>query len=442
MDYSQAIAWLYNLIDYAKPVVYDRVKLQRMETLLTKLGQPQLKLPFPVVIAGTKGKGSTAALLQALLSAAGLKVGLYSKPHLYDYRERFRIGNKLIRRTELAELLNQLKPIIESFTTHPFGIPSYFEVSVALAYLWFIHSKVDIALLEAGIGGRLDAVHTAPAQQVLFTPISYDHTHLLGKTLKAIAREKGDLIPNCGTAFTAPQRPTVLKILKSLARARGTELIEANKKIKIQILEPTVQGTYFAAQTPHTFYPELFLPLLGEHQLDNFALALAAYEAFSQVLHFELSPAKVRQALAKLDWRGRIEILREKPWVILDVAHNPASMAALTQTMRKTFKYQRVLLILGLLQDKDAPSILKALQPLQPFLIATQPRHPKSLSAAALANHAAKLKQDFKGIKIIPNPQEALHFAFKQAQGKDIIVITGSFYLAAELRTAVSGLEI
>ncbi len=432
MTYEAALAWIEGLLNYERvPLPYAQIKLGRMRALLRRLGDPHRDLRT-VLVAGTKGKGSTAAMMTAILEAAGERVGLYAKPHLVDYRERIRIGEALISPEALGELVESVRPAVEAGDADPWGRATYFEVSVALALVYFLRQQVDWAILEVGIGGRLDATNVCDPELSVITPISYDHMDVLGNTLREIASEKAGIIRPKGTVISAPQLPEARKVISGTCAELGARLVEVGKEVSYEVHRVGLDGVDFSVRTIRGRYEDLHVPLLGRHQALNAAVAVAATEELLSRTGTTLDPEAVRTGLRRLSWPAREELVRLRPAVLVDVAHNPASMAALRATLEELFPGRRVVLVLGMIATHDPEPVARIIAPLAAEVITTTPLHPRALPPEMLAD---VVRRYTRKVVPIPDREEALANGLERVGEEDVLVITGSFFLAGPART-------
>ncbi|MGH2349000.1 MAG: bifunctional folylpolyglutamate synthase/dihydrofolate synthase [bacterium] len=431
MRYEEALDFINGLLvrERAPRIGYEERRLRRMEDLLARLGDPHRRLRT-VLVAGTKGKGSTAVMLSSILEAAGRTVGLYTKPHLVDYRERIRANGALIPPDALAQRVARVQPHVEAMRSGPFGAPTYFEVSVALAFDYFVERNVDLAIMEVGLGGRLDATNVADPILAVITPVSFDHMDVLGETLESITREKAGIIRPHGTVVSAAQAPEALAEIIDVCNAHQATLIVADEVMQWRLLGATVHEQVFRLRSPAREYGELTLPLVGVHQLTNAATAVAAVEALSRQ-GFRCSVDAVRHGLAALRWPARVEVVRERPAVVLDVAHNPASIAALRHTLEALFPGRRFILVLGMVATHDHRASTSLIAPLAATVIATTPQHVRPLPAAALAEEAARY---VSAVEVIPDRFAAVDRALSLAGPDDVVVVAGSFFLVGDVR--------
>ncbi|HLY23005.1 MAG TPA: folylpolyglutamate synthase/dihydrofolate synthase family protein [bacterium] len=427
MTYAQALDYLDSLIHPSgqprRP--YHEVKLSRMRALLDRLGGPEAGLRG-ALIAGTKGKGSTAAMLAGILGAAGLRTGLTVKPHLVDYRERIQIGGRMITRPELVRLVEAIRPAVEAGRADPWGPPTYVEATVAMALLAFRRARVDVAVVEVGIGGRLDATNTTDPIVSVLTPVSYDHTELLGHTLTEIAHEKAGVIRPGRAVVSAPQPPEAEAVIEDAARCLGAPLLLVGREIGYEIVSSSLDGVAARIRGRRGTY-DVAIPLLGRHQAVNAAAAVAAAE--------ELVPAlgadAVRAGIAGVRWPARVELVARRPYTIVDVGHNPASMAALCATLGELLGGRRLVVAFGMLATKDYHAVTALLAPLAAAVVTTTPDNPHALAAADLA---AEVRRYTPHVEAVDDRRAAVARARQLTGPDDVLVVTGSFYFVGEAR--------
>jgi dihydrofolate synthase/folylpolyglutamate synthase len=426
---ADAERYLESLMTADRPrLPYHEVKLRRMRHLLELLGDPHTQLRS-VLIAGTKGKGSTAVMVAEVLQAAGLRVGLTVKPHLVDYRERIQVDGHPISPSDLASLVERVRPAVEANRSLPWGPPTYVETTVAMAFLHFVRASVDVAVVEVGIGGRLDATNVLTPLVSVITPISFDHTDLLGDTLDAIAREKAGIIRPGGRVACAPQPPEARAVIAATCGELGARLVEVGKDVVIAACRPSLEGVDAVIDGVRARY-EVHLPLLGRHQAVNAATAVAALELLEEG-GYRVGPQAVQGGLARVRWPARVELLGTRPYTLVDVGHNPASMQALCETLDELFAGRRVVAVFGMLRTKDYRSVTALLAPRADVVIATTPDNPHALPAEELAEVARPYAPH---VEAVPDRQEAVARAVALAGPEDVLVVTGSFYLVGEAR--------
>ncbi|HVH31791.1 MAG TPA: folylpolyglutamate synthase/dihydrofolate synthase family protein [bacterium] len=430
MTYHDALRYIDSLLARAQPHPGpDTIKLHRVTDLLGRLGDPHHAVPT-VLIAGTKGKGSTAAMLASIMQSAGYEVGLYTKPHLVDYRERIGVNGSWISPEALAALVEEARPHVEAMERGPWGLPSYFELSVALAFVHFARAPVELAIVEVGLGGRLDPTNVADPIVSVITPIGYDHMDVLGDTLDAIAREKAGIVRDRGTVISAPQNPEPRAAIIDVCTRRSATLVLVDEAMRWNALGSTLHEQRFEVVGPQGSYGPLRLPLIGAHQRANAATAVATAEALA-ARRFLASVDAVRDGLAAVHWPAREEVVAERPYVVVDVAHNPASLAALRETLEAVFSGRRIILVFGMIATHDHRACTSLIAPLAETVIVTTPQHAKPLPARVLAEEVARYQAR---VEIIEDRPAALERALALAGPEDVVVVTGSFFLVGEVR--------
>jgi dihydrofolate synthase/folylpolyglutamate synthase len=434
MEYHDALRYLYSLIDYEKRRVDhytpNEFKLERVHAFLEKLGNPHHSYPT-FHIAGTKGKGSVSAMLAAIARAGGLRTALYISPHLHTYRERIQIDGEPIARETLADLIDEVRPAVESVE----GL-TLFEVTTGIAFLYFARQQVDVGVIEVGLGGRLDATNVITPEVSVITSLSLDHTRLLGNTVAEIAREKGGIIKPGVPVVSAPQKPEAMAVLEAIATERDTPLTVAGQDWTWEALQHDLDRQTLAvrrAQPPAAFDGVYTLSLLGDFQQENAAVAIATAAVLYENGHTWATPAAVHAGLAQTQWPGRMEILQREPPVIIDCAHNPYSAETLAHTLKTWFPDTRWLLVFGASNDKDVPRVLEPLLPLAERVWVSHSHHPRS---AAPENIAAQCAAMGKEADIVMEPAHALEAALAHLEPGLGIIVTGSIFLVADVRAA------
>ena len=397
--------------------------LEPIKRLLEKIGNPQLSYPS-VLIGGTNGKGSIAAMLSSILQAGGYKIGLYTSPHLIDIRERIKINDSLISEEKMRECS-------EIIWRHHGESLTYFEFLTALAYLYFCQEKIDIAVLEVGMGGRLDATNTVTPMVSIISNVHRDHQEYLGRHLKDIAGEKAEIIKENGICITAASQRTVIDILDQTCRRKGATLYRLGKDIRVRAKG---NGT-FSYQGIGRRVAGLHCPLAGAHQIKNAALALAATEVVI-AKGMNVDERTVLTGLASATWEGRLEVLQNLPTVLVDGAHNPAGIRVLCDTLSSRDAQKRRILVFGVLGDKDYQHMLKKLLPLFGTVIFTKPKTERAVEPAKLL----RIAQQYGHIaEVVEDNREALQRAFFLAERDDLICVSGSLYLVGEVKKLYAG---
>ena len=432
MNYSQAEEYLNSFTNYEQipGITYAGAgySLGHVEELLGRMGNPQLAART-IHVAGTKGKGSVAAMIAQVLSASGCRTGLYTSPHFHTLRERISIDGSLIPKAEFATAMDGIKPFTESIKQDTsFRQLTYFEVLTALAFAYFQKRRLDFQVLEVGLGGRLDATNVVANPAVcVITPISLDHTQLLGNTLEEIAREKAGIIKSGCWAIISPQPPKAAVVIAQTCRQKKAKVVQVGKDVTWHKVSTNLQSQSLEIDGRTRSY-QVSIPLLGDFQLENAATAVAALEILSSD-GFDISAASIGQGLANVRWPGRFQILRQQPTVVIDGAHNVASMRRLVDNIKAYFPGKRILLVFGTSCDKDIPGIINELASLSPQVIVTQASHSRAAPLAALATEFRKRGIEPETRRTIT---EAISRALSSADETDAICITGSLFVVAE----------
>jgi dihydrofolate synthase/folylpolyglutamate synthase len=434
VQYIQALQFLQRRDDWERsgsPADADRWDLRRMRSLLARLGDPHLGRRT-VHVAGSKGKGGVAAMAAAVLRKAGLRTGLYTSPHLHRFVERIAIDGEPVAPEDFGRLMGELRPQIEAEDADGrYGTISTFEALTALAFLAFREHGVEAQVLEVGLGGRLDATNVFDTKDVcVITPVSLEHTAVLGDTIGQIASEKAGIITPGATVIMAPQRESAADVVRAVCAELGAELIEVAQACALSRTKHDRDGQEFSLRTPRTTH-KLRLPLLGRHQLDNAAAAVLAVEA----LGIEIDEAALHDGLAAVKWPCRIEILKHRPLVVADGSHNRDSARRLVQTLRDDLGVREAVLVIGCSGDKDLGALAEELAPLATHVITTRSRHPRSQDARAVAQAFSERELP---VAVEEPVGAAVDAALAQAAGA-AVVICGSLFVAAEAREHVLG---
>ena len=424
-----ALDYIYSFVDYETqrrprdPASYD---LRRMDEILGRLGNPHRKVKA-VHVAGSKGKGSTSVMIASALSASGYKTGLFTSPHLLNFGERIQIDSREIAEDEVVDLVERIKPEVEAVNQKAtYGRLTTFEVITALGFLYFAEKGCDFNVVEVGLGGRLDATNVVMPEVCAITSISLEHTDVLGNTLAEIAAEKAGIIKAGRTVVSAPQADEVSAVIQRVCEERRATLIQAGKDI-------TWQGMSFSS-THQSLRVKgrvgtygLTIPLVGEYQLENAAVAIGCLEVLAEQGH-HITNASIVDGFAHVNWPGRLQMLREHPFVVVDGAHNPYSAAKLKDALKKYFTFDHATLIIGTSSDKDITGIVSELAPVFNRVIVTRSIHPRALATATLA-------AEFKKYGVIAAETDdisvALPMALAGAGSRDLVCITGSLFVVA-----------
>jgi dihydrofolate synthase/folylpolyglutamate synthase len=433
---KQGLEYLFNRTDYEKQtrLRYNvtTFSLERMERLLSMLGNPHKKLAT-AHIAGTKGKGSTATMLARMLEANDYSVGLYTSPHVVDLHERIAINSKNITDSELLGLINRIYAPVEKMASD--DKPTFFELFTAMAFMFFADKKVDIAVIETGLGGRLDSTNVIEPAVVGITSISIDHQNLLGNTLDCIAREKAGVIKKGIPVVSVPQDPAAMKELKKAATAVKAPFTVTGKDIdfsyRFESSREHGPHTRICLTTPTSKFEHLRVPMPGEHQAINCGLAIAMLDAL-KAGGYKIDDNKAIEGLKDVRMPGRMEIIHNDPRILIDAAHNAASIKALIAAIGQHIPYDSMVVIFGCGQDKDVRGMLEQLQYGADKAIFTRSNSPKAVFPQELADMYTEICG--KMCQTAMTLTEALKTASSAIGREDLICITGSFYLVGQAK--------
>jgi dihydrofolate synthase/folylpolyglutamate synthase len=438
MSYETAVASMFALGHELVNTPSNKFDLQHMRVLLQRMDHPERAFPS-VLIAGTNGKGSTAATLASILGASGLKTGLYTSPHLIKINERIRVNGEVIADDDFARLHGEVDRIAERLVEGrelPWH-PSFFEMMTAIAFMHFARERVDIAVLEVGMGGRLDATNVVEPLVSVITDVSLDHQKFLGNTVAEIAREKAGIIRPGGVVVTLPQQPAANDVIGNTILDLDAAGVSA-----VQYVPPVSPGStqYLAPNTARCRYPLQVLgkqilvqsPLVGRHQLRNVALAIAAADELGKKGLRGITAESIEQGIRKTHWPGRFQVIpRREGWpeIILDVAHNPAGAWALRSALSERYGDHPLVFVFGAMRDKAISEMTEILFPLAERVVATQPTNPRSASPEDIQGAASRTGTE---VETATQVKQALDRARKLAGERAILVVTGSIYLVGE----------
>jgi dihydrofolate synthase/folylpolyglutamate synthase len=435
--YQEALAYLLSRTDYEKE---ERVRynvttfsLERMEKLLSLLGNPHTKINT-VHIAGTKGKGSTATMLAKMLEANGYTVGLYTSPHLVHLHERITINSQMISEAEVLALMNRLYGPIEKLAKD--DPPTFFEIMTALAFVYFAEREIDIGVIETGMGGRLDSTNVIQPKVVGITSLSIDHKQQLGNTLDRIAMEKAGVFKRGVPAVTVQQEPLAMNVLKAQAQAMKAPLsvtgVDIDFSFRFETSREHGPHTRICLSTPTSKFEHLRVPLHGRHQAINCGLALALLDKLKSA-GYEIDNEKSAEGLNQVTLAGRMEMICEDPRIMIDGAHNAASIRALIHAIGQNIPYDSMVMIFGCNNDKDVPGMLAELQYGADKVIFTRSHSVKAMPPQELADMYTELCG--KMCQTAGSLGEALALARSAVGREDLICVTGSFYLIGQAKT-------
>jgi len=404
--------------------------LQNISLMMERLGNPHSAFQS-LHIAGTNGKGSTSAMLASLFTAHGLRTGLYTSPHISSVRERFRVNSTLIKPSEFAALYSEVIHQIE-------GIPAtFFEITTALAFLYFRQENVDAAVIEVGMGGRFDATNIIIPACSVITAIGYDHQKYLGSTLEQITREKCGIIKQGVPVVSGVEQPACKAVITAAANDLNAPLYESNQIVSLENVEVTPEKSIFDIHINNTIIPRITLPLAGIYQLANARTALAAYTIVTG-RNIQQYVSSIQKGLSSVSWPERFSVYRKNPYVIIDVAHNESGFRALTETIMKLFPKKKVLLVVGMKADKDCRQSLAPILPLCREGIGVPLHREKEIAPHTFEQVFRNAHISFRSFRSV---RSGLAYAFSHIHSNEIIVCTGSHYIIHSIKKAIKYLD-
>ena len=423
MNYEEAMNFIQNTNKFGSVLGLDNIR-----ELLERLGNPQDQLRV-VHIAGTNGKGSTLAFLAGIFRESGYRAGRYVSPASFSYEERFRINEENISKKDLCFYMEKIKNVAEEMVKDGLSHPTMFEIETALSFLYFLDKKVDVVLLETGMGGRLDATNVVkkPIATVIAS-IGMDHMQFLGDTLEKIASEKAGIIKEGCPVISYDNTKEVNEVIKNKAKQMHAKVTFVNSA-GIRVLQESLNGESFSYRSSDgRWYDKIEIPLLGRHQINNAALALETLNVIKN--YYCISDFQTEDGMRKTIWRGRIEILEREPMVICDGAHNPDGAKSLLSFLQNNFTNQRLIYIMGVLSDKDYEQMVQILAPAADKIYTVAPDNPRALSSRELCNCISKYHQNVEERQRLA---ECLSEVRQKAEKDDVIIICGTLSFQNEL---------
>ncbi len=421
MNYKEANQFLDSLINYERTApAYNDFKLERFKNLLKDLANPHKKLKNVILVAGTKGKGSVCHFLESALHICGLRTGHFSKPHLVSICERIKVLSKPIPESDFARLVAKIKSRIKKHKC------TYFETITAIAFLYFLENNLDYTILEVGLGGRLDSTNVTEPIISVITLIGFDHTDVLGDSLSKIATEKAAIIHNNGYVVSSKQRPMAWNVIKKQVKDTNSRLFLIGRDLKISQEKISINGSKFRIKFDKA-EREFSIPVLGKHQIENAATAIGVLQRL-MTLDKSINWNGIAQGFKRVQIPARCQFVRRNPLIMVDVAHNPDSALALNKTIQDIFK-KDVTLVFGASKEKLVNEMLTILLPITDKVILTRADSPRAYDPKDLAQLIEPYSIPFQITKSV---KQAISEALKTASQNDLIVITGSFYVAGE----------
>ncbi|MBM6819632.1 bifunctional folylpolyglutamate synthase/dihydrofolate synthase [Clostridium saudiense] len=431
MRYEEAMKYITEVGNFG-----SNYGLERTHKLLEYLGNPEKDLKL-IHIAGTNGKGSTTSMITEILIGAGYKVGMYTSPFIEEFEERIQINRRNIPKETLANLIDEVKVAVDRVIEEGYNHPTEFEIITVLMLLYFKKEKIDFGVIEVGLGGRLDSTNVIiPILQVI-TSISFDHTNLLGNTLEEIAGEKAGIIKKNIPTVIYPQEEDALKVIKNKCAAMESDLYTADKDNMKFVKVVNEDKPYQLLKYKEEF--NIFLPLLGEHQILNLSVAMKVIEVLNNRKIVNITTESIIKSIKNVTWKGRLEVLSNNPYVVIDGAHNIQGIKTLSRNIKKYFKYENLHLILGILADKDVEEMIKIITPIAKQVYAVTPNSIRAELADDLKNEIVKYNANCRAFD---EYEEAYLEALKNAKENDIILASGSLYMIGDMRKIINKLLI
>ncbi len=429
MNYEQALAYIHGTYKFG-----SKLGLENITELLHRLGDPHRQFKA-IHVGGTNGKGSVTSMLTHVLFEAGYRVGMFISPYLERFTERIQVNLEEIQPEELADITALVKTKVDEMLEDGRNHPTEFEIVTAIGFVYFARRQVDYAVVEVGLGGRLDATNVVDPLVSVITSISYDHMDVLGNTLDKIAYEKAGIIKPNRPVVSYPQPPEAMEIIRNVARQRNAPLYKVNNDA-ILIRSSGIDGQIFDYTFDGQAYPNVAIQLIGCHQVVNAATALTTISVLRQQ-GLSLSQASIYEGMKKANWPGRIEILRRQPYVVIDGAHNAKGAQALADAIREYFADRPVTLVIGVSRDKEVDAILKELCPLAESVIVTRYENPRSLEPDILAE---RVKRYYPGqIVVERDAKKAIQTGLERVKPDGLLLFTGSLYLIGMIRSYFTG---
>ncbi|WP_300281586.1 bifunctional folylpolyglutamate synthase/dihydrofolate synthase [Peptacetobacter sp.] len=427
MDYQEALKYISNSHKFGM-----KLGLETTEKLMEKLGNPQNGLKI-IHVAGTNGKGSVCSFIAKILEKSGYKVGLFTSPFLEVFNERIRINGKNISDEQIAKAISEIKVRVEKMIEEGYSSPTEFELVTAMAFLIYKWEKVDYVVLEVGLGGRYDSTNIIKEPLIsVITSISLDHTKVLGDTIEKISYEKGGIIKENSAVVVYSQSENAENVLRNIAKEKNTDYIEA-KFDSIAIIKNDINSQKFNFTIGNKSFKNMEINLIGEHQVKNCITAINAIEYLRKSNKIKnITDESIKLGIKETKWPGRVEKIMENPTFIIDGAHNEDGAKSLKNVIDKNFKNKKLILMIGMLEDKDIDSVLDILVPSFTKIIVTEPNNPRKISANKLKK---KIEKYTKHVESVDNIEDALKRTIEISDKDSVIISAGSLYMIGEVRT-------
>lgn len=411
--------------------------LERTERLLELLGNPHKKLKL-IHIAGTNGKGSTSSILGKVLIEHGYKVGFFNSPHLEEIEETIRVNDENIPEEDLVYLLEEIKPYVNKVVEEGYKHPTEFEVLTCIMFLYLYRQKVDFGVIEVGLGGRLDSTNVIKPILSIITSISLDHTNILGNTIQEITNEKAGIIKESIPVITCNQKNEAIDIIKDKALLTKSKLtiVDSNNFVLLEIVNDDIPYQRVSINFNNNKYT-LDLALLGKHQIINLSLAIKALEELEKLNYIKVNINKLYKGVKNVKWKGRLEVLKKDPFIVIDGAHNIAGIEFLKSNIEEYFKYKNLYLILGILADKNVEEMVKIIAPVATEVYTVTANSIRAASANELKEVVLKYNNNCIAFD---DYDKAIKLSLSKANKDDLIVAAGSLYMIGEIRKKINNI--
>ncbi len=424
MNYEESVAYIHNALKFG-----SKLGLRNITILLELLGNPQESF-LSVHVGGTNGKGSTCAFVESVLRHAGFKVGLFISPYLEKFTERIQVNGQQIPEDNLARITTRVRSMVEKMVSLGHAHPTEFEIVTAIGLCYFKEQKIDIAVIEVGLGGRLDSTNIINSLVSVITSISYDHMHILGNTLEQIAYEKAGIIKEGGTVVLYPQEMEAKRVIKKVCQERKAQLYDVSESM-VKIGKSEIGNQVFSFSYGRYQLNDITIGLIGRHQIMNAATALMAIVALKEK-GYSIPNDAILDGLMNARWPGRFEMINDDPLIFLDGAHNEQGARILCQAVEEYLENKEIILVTGMLQDKEVAKMVEHFSGMATKVITTTPDGPRAMDPHHLAD---KFKQYNLPVDVEPNPFEAIRGAMALYSPGSAIVVAGSLYLVGKVRT-------
>lgn len=426
MNYKESMEYINKTTKFGM-----NLGLARINKLLEYMGNPEKELRC-IHIAGTNGKGSVTSMISSMLIESGHNVGIYTSPYLQRFSERIKINSEEISEDDIARLITYAAPLVSKVIEDGYEHPTEFEIITAVMFKYFNERKVDFAVLEVGLGGRLDSTNVIDPLVSVITSISYDHMGVLGDTIEKIAFEKAGIIKENGVVVTYPQVQEAYEIIKKVIHERNAKLIEVDGS-EIELKNYSIEGQCFDMAINGEKYQDVFISLLGEHQLLNAKTAVTSVKALSH-RGINIGKSNIYDGLRKVKWPGRLEVMKKSPVILLDGAHNLQGIQSLKKALGLYFEYDKLILVMGVLKDKQVHEMCSELMPLADVIITTTPDSDRALSSQELGSIASSF---CKNVIVSKTADEAFEKGIVNTKEKDLLLFCGSLYMIGHIRSKI-----